>query len=82
MGFPARVVAAAIVSVAAADPLACQPNDQQPMLPIFHLIGNVTQAPDGSITLEPINDCSGVTYYEGLWHVWHQCCKCAAYARR
>ena len=42
-------------------PLACQANDKFPMLPTFHIIGNVTQATDGSITLEPINDCSGVT---------------------
>lgn len=45
------------------------------MLPIFHIIGNVTKAPTGSIKLEPINDCSGVTYYEGIYHAWHQCCK-------
>eukprot|EP01045_Picozoa_sp_COSAG04_P014277 COSAG04_NODE_1058_length_8522_cov_2.908702_6_plen_58_part_00 len=45
------------------------------MLPTFHIIGNVTQAADGAITLEPINDCSGVTYYKGLYHVWHQCCQ-------
>ena len=42
-------------------PLACQANEKFPMLPTFHIIGNVTQATDGSITLEPINDCSGVT---------------------
>lgn len=59
----------------AADPLACQPNAEQPMLPIFHIIGNVTKNADNSITLEPINDCSGVTFYEGLWHLWHQCCQ-------
>ena len=56
-------------------PLACQDNDRFPMLPTFHIIGNVTQAADGAITLEPINDCSGVTYYKGLYHVWHQCCQ-------
>ena len=33
--------------------------------------GNVTQAKDGSINLEPINDASGVTYYNGLYHVWY-----------
>ncbi len=58
--------------VACAQPLACQPNSQQPMLPVFHTIGNVTQAPSGDITLEPINDASGVTFYGGLYHVWHQ----------
>jgi hypothetical protein len=40
-----------------------------------HIIGNVTKSSNGDITLEPINDCSGVTFYEGLWHVWHQCCQ-------
>ena len=46
------------------------------MLPTFHIIGNVTQdAKSGSINLEPINDASGVTYYNGLYHVWHQCCQ-------
>lgn len=56
-------------------PLACQPNAEQPMLPIFHLIGNVTKSADGSIKLEDINDCSGVTYSGGLYHVFHQCCQ-------
>ena len=56
-------------------PLACQPNDRFPMLPTFHIIGNVTQATDGRIALEEINDCSGVTYYQGIYHVWHQCCQ-------
>jgi len=59
----------------ASDPLACQQNNEFPMLPIFHIIGNVTKSTDGSIKLEPINDCSGVTYYGGLYHVWHQCCQ-------
>ena len=56
-------------------PLACQDNMKFPMLPTFHIIGNVTQSTDGSINLEPINDASGVTYYNGLYHVWHQCCQ-------
>ena len=59
-------------SAAGPEPLACQPNDEQPMLPVFHIIGNVTKSADNSIKLEAINDCSGVTFYEGLWHVWHQ----------
>ena len=58
-----------------ADPLACQPNAQQPMLPIFHTIGNVTQHDDGSLSVEPINDASGITFYGGLYHLWHQCCQ-------
>jgi hypothetical protein len=56
-------------------PLACQPNEEQPMLPTFHIIGNVTKHPDNSLTVEAINDCSGVTFYQGIWHVWHQCCQ-------
>eukprot|EP01047_Picozoa_sp_COSAG01_P068094 COSAG01_NODE_9764_length_2350_cov_2.392270_2_plen_246_part_00 len=56
-------------------PLACQPNTEQPMLPIFHIIGNVSKDSSGNITLEPINDCSGVTYHEGIFHLWHQCCQ-------
>ena len=56
-------------------PLTCQANDKFPMLPTFHIIGNVTQATDGAIKLEPINDCSGVTFYKGIYHVWHQCCQ-------
>ena len=56
-------------------PLTCQDNAKFPMLPTFHIIGNVSQSTDGSIMLEPINDASGVTYYKGLYHVWHQCCQ-------
>jgi hypothetical protein len=66
---------AAVPPYAHTGPLACQANDKYPMLPTFHIIGNVTQATDGAITLEPINDCSGVTYYKGIYHVWHQCCQ-------
>ena len=49
-----------------------------------HIIGNVTKNADNSIKLEPINDCSGVTFYEGIWHVWHQCCqvRCAPASAR
>jgi hypothetical protein len=42
----------------AEDPLACQPNNEQPMLPIYHIIGNVTQKSDGTINLEPIKCAS------------------------
>ena len=45
------------------------------MLPIFHIIGNVSKNADNSIKLESINDCSGVTYHGGLYHVFHQCCQ-------
>lgn len=68
------VVALFGLCAANADPLACQPNDAEPMLPIFHIIGNVTPTAAG-IDLEPINDVSGVTFYQGLYHIWHQCCQ-------
>jgi hypothetical protein len=46
------------------------------MLPIFHIIGNVTELPGGGVSLEPINDASGVTYSSnGIYHIWHQCCQ-------
>jgi len=58
-----------------ADPLACQPNALQPMLPIFHIIGNVSASgPGANITVEAINDASGFTYSaNGITHLWHQC---------
>lgn len=45
------------------------------MVPIFHIIGNVTQLAGDALNLEPINDASGVSFYGGLYHVWHQCCQ-------
>ena len=63
---------AALILPLAADPLACQPNTDQPMLPTFHVIGNVSKNADGSVTVEQINDCSGITYHQGVYHLWHQ----------
>ena len=37
-------------------------------LPLFHIIGNVTKDAAGSIKLEPINDCSGVTIRSNMAH--------------
>eukprot|EP01050_Picozoa_sp_SAG11_P018607 SAG11_NODE_2842_length_2915_cov_9.258523_3_plen_69_part_00 len=48
------------------------------MLLSQHIIGNVTKNSDNSIQLEPINDASAVTFYEGIYHVWHQCCQVRA----
>lgn len=59
-----------------ADPLACKLNALQPMLPIFHIIGNVSASGPGNanITVEAINDASGFTYSaNGITHLWHQC---------
>ena len=73
---PLLLLAAALAPRAAvADPLACQPNDVQPMLPIFHIIGNVSALPGGNLSVEAINDASGITFYGGLYHLWHQCCQ-------
>jgi len=61
-----------------AAPLACQLNEAEPMLPIFHIIGNVslkTYPNKDAIDVEAINDVSGVTFYNGLYHIWHQCCQ-------
>ena len=75
------LLAAALAPRAArADPLACQPNEAQPMLPIFHIIGNVSALEGGNLSVEAINDASGVTYYNGIYHVWHQCCQSACAA--
>ena len=64
--------AAAWLHIASATPLACLPNDLYPMVPTYHIIGNVTPTAQG-IALEPINDASGVTYWKGIYHIWHQC---------
>jgi hypothetical protein len=70
------LLAAALAPRAArADPLACQPNEAQPMLPIFHIIGNVSALEGGNLSVEAINDASGVTYSNGIYHLWHQCCQ-------
>jgi len=53
----------------ASAPLACQPNAERPMLPIFHFIGNVSKDSSGPVEVEQINDVSGISYHEGLWHV-------------
>ena len=42
-------------------------------LPLPRALGALQNA-DASIKLEPINDCSGVTFYEGIWHIWHAAC--------
>jgi hypothetical protein len=42
-----------LVAVIGGDPLACHSNTEQPMLPVFHTIGNVT---------------SGTYYTGGLYH--------------
>jgi hypothetical protein len=59
-------------------PRTCQPLRAHPAMPIFHIIGNVTQinASDPTdIKLEVINDVSAVVEHLGIYHVFHQCCQ-------
>ena len=34
-----------------------------------HIINNVTEAADGTLRAEPLNDANGVFQYKGLYHV-------------
>ena len=68
-------VTSASSSATANVPLTCQPNKDQPMLPIYHIIGNVTQtAPGAPIKLEAINDCSGASV--ACCYCCSCCCSC------
>ena len=61
---------------ALAQPNTCQPRAAHPFLPIYHIIGNVSSAPDGQVTaVEDINDVSSVFLWKGVYHVFHQCCQ-------
>ena len=61
---------------ALAQPNTCQPRAAHPFLPIYHIIGNVSSAPDGQVTaVEDINDVSSVIEHGGIYHVFHQCCQ-------
>ena len=58
------------------EPNTCQPRAAHPFLPIYHIIGNVSSAPDGRVTsVEDINDVSSVVEHKGVYHVFHQCCQ-------
>ena len=37
----------------AGTPLTCQPNAEQPMLPVFHIIGNVTKVSPRCLASSP-----------------------------
>ena len=58
-------------------PLTCQPREREPLLPIFHIIGNVT-GQQGSLNIESINDVSSILLHKGemspqQW--WAYCCR-------
>jgi hypothetical protein len=67
---------AAMLVAAEAVPNTCQPRSKHPFMPIYHVIGNVTSAADGTVTrVEAINDVSSAFLYKGVYHVFHQCCQ-------
>ena len=74
--FGAAAVALLFAGPAAAEPNTCQPRSKHPFMPIYHIIGNVTSGADGAVTkVEAINDVSSAFLYEGIYHVFHQCCQ-------
>ena len=48
-------------------PLTCQPLGFAPLIPIFHIIGTVTQNASlpGGLEFEHINDVNGIFLYKG-----------------
>ena len=56
-------------------PITCQPFQQHPDFPSFHIMGYVSEREGGALGRESINDCSGVIHYQGVYHVFHQCCQ-------
>lgn len=50
----------------------CQPSSQQPNWPTYHIVNNVTQHADGSVSMEPLNDANAIFSFRGIWHVMNQ----------
>ena len=51
------LLASGVLPPSSAEPNTCQPRSKHPFMPIYHIIGNVTTAPDGTVTnVERIND--------------------------
>ena len=71
----AAAAAAAAPSADLPPPRECRPRADAPYLPIFHIVGNITETGGGSFTTEAINDVSKIMEYKGVWHVFHQCCQ-------
>jgi hypothetical protein len=64
------------VNAAASQPRECKARSDAPYLPIFHIVGNITDGADGrSFETEAINDVSAIFMHMGVWHVFHQCCQ-------
>eukprot|EP01047_Picozoa_sp_COSAG01_P044692 COSAG01_NODE_4063_length_5387_cov_5.413389_11_plen_174_part_00 len=60
-------------------PRECRARADAPYLPIFHIIGNVTEGTPGgaasNFKTEAINDVSAVVKHMGVYHIFHQCCQ-------
>ena len=52
----------------------CQSREDNPYMPIFHLVGNYTRGVGTQPT--PINDVSSIIRYRGVLHVFHQFGQC------
>ena len=73
LGLLLLLLAAAGTRSSLAAPNTCQPRALQPLMPIFHIIGNITGT-GRTLHAEPINDVSAVVMHGGLYHAFHQCC--------
>ena len=61
---------------AGAAPRECRARADAPYLPIFHVVGNITDSGTGKgFKTESINDVSGVVRHLGVYHIFHQCCQ-------
>jgi hypothetical protein len=74
VSLPLLLVSASLLALVRATPNTCQPREAEPLLPIFHIIGNVT-GETGHLTIENINDISAIILFKGVYHVFHQCCQ-------
>ena len=54
-----------------ATPNTCQHRADQPLMPIFHIIGNITGT-GRTLSAEHINDVSAVVMHGGLYHIFNQ----------
>ena len=63
-----------------AAPITCQPLRAFPGaadFPTYHIMGHVSNTTRSGKGLgrEAINDCSGIIEFQGVYHVFHQCCQ-------
>ena len=55
-------------------PLECQPFEERPWWPLFHIKGEVaaSKAAGAHIVGTGVSDGNGIFKYEGRWHLMHQ----------